>query len=155
MSKCTFLVGPPGVGKSTYVDEHSCYLNSHVLSTDNIITQIALAYDMTYDETFKDLIGFAEKVFYRNMQRAIDEGSDILIDRTNLTVKGRKKIIDMLKPHGYTFEAIVFSIPERSEWDRRLASRKGKFISRMIIDSMMENYVEPSVDEGFTLIKYM
>lgn len=155
MSKCTFLVGPPGVGKSTYVDHHGCYVDCYVLSTDNIITQIALAYDMTYDETFKDLIGFAEKVFYRNMQRAIDEGSDILIDRTNLTVKGRKKIIDMLKPHGYTFEAVVFSIPERSEWDRRLASRKGKFISRMIIDNMMENYVEPSVEEGFTLIKYM
>ena len=150
---CKILVGLPGVGKSTYI--HDNYFHYAKLSTDDIISNIADMYNMTYNKAFKDLITFADKLFWSDVEHSAKFGFNMIIDRTNLSIKSRKKLIDLIKPYGYTIDAIVFETPEQSEWERRLASRPNKTIPPAILNSMLISYAAPTLDEGFDSITFV
>ena len=151
MPKCTILVGVPGSGKSTWLQSQ---YNYYVASTDNIIEQIVGGFDMTYNEGFKDLINFAEKVMWKELETFVKLGWNIAIDRTNLSVKSRKRFIDFLKPYGYEFDAVVFPTPETEEWAKRL-HRPGKTIPDHVLESMADNIEMPTKEEGFTNITFL
>ena len=162
MPKCTMLVGVPASGKSTW--HHIKYgdydKNDYIASTDMIIQDIASNYGMTYNEGFKELISFAEKVMWRQITSYLMRGSDFIIDRTNLTAKARKKFIDKLKLHRYEIECVVF--PEvgskalsHEEWKRRLNSRHGKSIPQEALDRMVNSYEIPLMSEGFSNIIFI
>lgn len=159
MPKCTFLVGVPGSGKSTWLKDQELW--TLIVSTDNIIDELAETYGLTYNEVFKDTIRFAELVMNNEMDKAIAYGdANFHIDRTNLTVKSRRKFIEKLKPHGYEFEAVVFPLPgteklPTEEWFRRLDSRSGKTIPGYILSSMIEHYEPPTEAEGFSKITFL
>lgn len=159
MPKCTILVGVPASGKSTWLDnKYGVFCN--VASTDNVITRIASDYGMTYDEGFKELIGFAEKIMWRQITSYQMRGMDFIIDRTNLSAKSRKKFIDKLKLHRYRIECIVFPMPgtenlSTEEWNRRLDSRTGKTIPAHVLSSMIEHYEAPTEAEGFSNIIFL
>ena len=157
MPKCIFLVGVPAAGKSTYVDA-TFFFNDRdpeyfsIQSTDAIITDIAAEYGYTYDQAFNDLIKFADRVFWDGIIHCAEHGISMVIDRTNLSVKSRKRIIDMIKTHDYELEAVVFPTPEASEWQRRLDSRPGKTIPKHILESMAKSFSVPTETEGFNKI---
>lgn len=161
MPNCIMLVGAPGVGKSTWCEnlvlqwekerkwENDADYNPCLLSTDYYIERLAVMFDLTYNEAFQDVIKFAEKIMWRDAANASNDKVDVYVDRTNMSVKARKKFIDFFKPHGYTFDAIVFELPEKAEWERRLSSRPGKIIPQNVLDSMIKNFEMPSHEEGF------
>ncbi len=158
MPKCTFLIGVPGSGKSTWLQEHMPMAN--VMSTDIVIENVARSYGMTYNEGFKELISFADKVMWRHITLAHMRQEDYVIDRTNLTAKSRKKFIDKLKLHRYEIEAVVFPLPgteklSEEEWNRRLDSRSGKTIPAHVLSSMIEHYEVPTEAEGFSKITFL
>lgn len=153
MPKCTILVGVPGSGKSTWLFNQDYVEDRYIASTDDIIQSIAFGFGMTYDEGFKDLIKFAEKVMWKELADFAEDGERIYIDRTNLTAKSRKKFIDFLKPYGYEFEAVYFETPETDEWARRLY-RPGKTIPDHVLESMADNIEIPTMDEGFATILF-
>lgn len=157
MPKCYILIGVPGSGKSTWIAKQDIdpLTPTYIASTDNIIDEIAHDYHMTYDEAFKDLIKFAEKVMWAELAVAAEVGDTIYVDRTNMSEKSRKKFIDFLKPYGYIFEAVNFETPEGDEWDRRLASRPGKTIPKYVLESMEKNYEIPLMREGFRYITFI
>ena len=157
MPKCIMLVGVPASGKSTWCRRK---IITYVASTDNIISEVASNYGMTYDEGFKELIGFADKVMWRTINACMMRQLDFTIDRTNLTAKARKKFIDKLKLHRYEIECWVF--PEvgsealsHEEWKRRLNSRKGKSIPQEVLDKMIDSYEIPLKSEGFDNIIFL
>lgn len=152
MPKCTMLVGVPGSGKSTWIQEYMPMAN--VMSTDIVIENVARSYGMTYNEGFKELISFAERVMWRHITLAHMRQEDYVIDRTNLSAKSRKKFIDKLKLHGYDIECVVFHTPEPEEWKRRLDSRPGKNIPQEALDRMVDSYEIPLMSEGFTSITF-
>jgi hypothetical protein len=96
------------------------------------------------------LISFAEKVFLDDLFVAWQENSNIYIDRTNLSVKSRKRIMDRLP--GYEFKAIVFPKPEKLEWEKRLNSRPGKNIPADALIDMEKKFILPTYEEDFTEI---
>lgn len=153
MPKCTFLIGVPGSGKSTWLAQQGELENTMAISTDDIISQIAHEYEMTYDEAFWDLTKFAEKVMWRSLEDSAYFEDHIIIDRTNLSRKSRARFIKFLQ--GYEFEAVVFPTPESEEWNRRLNSRPGKTIPLNVLQSMAKNFDEPSEAEGFSKITYI
>jgi len=154
MPKCTMLVGVPASGKSWYRTKYYGP-DANVASTDNTIEEVASNYGMTYNEGFKELIGFAEKIMWRQITSYQMRGSDFIIDRTNLTAKGRARFIQKLKLHGYEIECLVFPTPEPEEWKRRLDSRRGKTIPQEALDRMMNSYEVPLMREGFDKITFM
>jgi predicted kinase len=150
MPKCTFLVGVPGSGKSTWFEKTQV---GQLISSDEIIESVAAEYEMSYNEVFQDLIKFADKAMWRNLELCAQDQEDVVIDRTNLTVKSRKRFMNFLK--GYEFEAFVFPTPEETEWRRRLDSRPGKTIPAHVLVSMLKNFESPTEKEGFSKITYV
>ena len=148
MKTCYILIGVPASGKSTWLSEEG--VDAEVLaSSDNTIEVVAARYGMTYSQGFKTLIDFAQLVFENDLKTAIKDNLNIVIDRTNLTPKVRKRFIDMFKKAGYKITAIYFETPQQAEWDRRIKSRPGKEIPDYVLKSMSLNFTIPSLEEGF------
>jgi predicted kinase len=150
------LVGPPGVGKSTWV-EKEFQGECTIISSDAIIQAVADDEGKTYNDVFQKYIKVADKLMWQEFDSAVSNGCyPIVIDRTNMSVKSRAKIFERLKNfhkgHGYTIEAVVFALPEKKEWDRRLASRPGKTIPDFVIKNMVASFEMPTVQEGFNSI---
>ena len=154
MPKCTILVGVPGSGKSTWYDKNKTATTA-VIGTDNTIDFLASLYGFTYNEIFSEAIRFADKVMVKQLLWNAERGNDIVIDRTNMSAKARKQFIDKLKKYGYTFECVVFPVPEPEEWKRRLDSRPGKTIPQEAIDRMVDSYICPTAAEGFEKITFI
>lgn len=143
-------MGPPAAGKSTWIYKNMLMHNNFVASSDQIIEEIANDYDLSYNECFKNLIGFADQVFWHNLKLANFDGENVIIDRTNMSVKSRKRYFELFKD--YEFHAVVFPAPEKKEWDRRLNSRPGKNIPEEVIAGMLKSFEMPTIEEGFSSI---
>ena len=142
------LIGLPGVGKSTFrqkIDE-----NAVVLSTDDWIQEKADWEGTTYDAIWRRDIKQAESAMRVAYAQAVKDRANIIVDRTNLTVKSRRGWLAPL-PKDYFKMALVFETPDEIEHARRL-QRPGKFIPPIVMDGMKERFVQPSLEEGFDLI---
>lgn len=148
MKTCKILVGLPATGKSTYSLYETLDFHYKILSTDSIVEEIGGRFGFTYNEIWKYAINLATKIYNTNMDNCIKNNVSCFIDRTNLTKASRKIIIDKFKSNGYRIEAIVFSKPSDEEWERRLASREGKHISKDVLEAMEARYEEPELSEG-------
>jgi predicted kinase len=146
MPTCYILIGLPGVGKSTWLQESQDFIPGFV-SSDAIIENIARELGYTYDDIFSDIIKFADRVFWDYVKHCGSVDGDFAVDRTNLSRKSRKKIMDALP--GYEFVAVEFAKPDETEWRRRLNSRKGKTIPEHVLRSMESSYQPATLEEGF------
>ena len=151
---CHMLIGIPGGGKSTWVKDNIFDSNTAILSTDHIIEKIAKATDLTYNEVFEDSIGEATKIFFFTIAKAVAAGNNMVIDRTNLTKKSRKKILDLI-PDDYLKVAVVVNCSDDFVLANRLANRPGKNIPHHVIENMKKTFEEPSLDEGFISITHI
>jgi predicted kinase len=154
--KIYMLVGVPASGKSTWT-EKEFQGDCHVVSTDKIIDEIAFETGRTYDQVFSQYMKVAEKMMWEEFDKYIEGGySPIVVDRTNMSVKSRRKFFERLKNfhrnHRYEIEAVVFKTPEETEWNRRLNSRVGKTIPQHVLESMARSYEQPRLTEGFTKV---
>lgn len=153
MPRCTILVGLPATGKSTWLNfpNGRAY---NVLSSDDIIEHVGRNHgSMTYNEAWPLLNKFAEAAFFNKLKSTAEFKVDCYIDRTNLTVKSRRRIIDIFKPHNYYFEAVVFEIPPLHIWEQRLNNRPGKSIPNEVLVNMKNMFQMPTEDEGFLTIR--
>lgn len=156
MTILTMMVGLPASGKSYWAEKFMMeqtarsYGGYRLHSSDMILEEIAKDAGMTYDEVFKGNIKIADKLFWQELQASIDNQEKIIVDRTNLTAKSRKRIIDMAKPKDYLISAEVFETHfyDNAKWKEFLLAREGKTIAPHIIGSMMFNYETPTYAEG-------
>lgn len=153
MQKYLYLmVGMPACGKSTWVEQN--FFDGLIISSDAIIEFYAKSEGKTYDQVFSKYIDKASKQFFETLQAGFEKGlPKILVDRTNLSFKSRKKILDMV-PKDYKKIAIVVTCSEATQ-DARLAARPGKSIPRGIIKSMRETFRWPVCSEGFDDITFI
>jgi gluconate kinase len=77
---------------------------------------------------------------------------DIVWDQTSTTVKSRARKFNMLP--NYEHIAVVFRTPNLDELKKRLASRPGKDVPWEVVQGMLDNWEEPTLEEGFTEIWY-
>jgi predicted kinase len=121
-----------------------------VLSTDNVIEQIAKERNTSYSSIFKEVYGQANTVMYDNLRYCIENQLPFVWDQTNLTPKSRKSKLDKI-PSDYKKIAICFEIDEEEFIKRNtIRAATGKNISLSIYQSMMSTYVRPSSSEGFS-----
>jgi predicted kinase len=151
---CHILIGPPASGKSTWISKNVDLHNFEVLSTDQLIEDYAKMLGKTYNNVFNDYIDQATKTFFNKINIMVTYNKNIIIDRTNMTVKSRNKILDLI-PEDYVKVAIVFECSDQQEYIKRLNSRPGKVIPWNVIESMKKSYQPPSEEEGFRTIVYI
>ncbi len=162
---CTVMVGLPGLGKSTLVeDQRKVYeridMDLFVYSTDGILERIAAFLGKTYDDVFKKHIKSATAEADIDLAYAIKERQDIIWDQTNLGAKKRAKIINRMRQAGYDVECECIVPPEsdydgsKEDWVERLANRPGKTIPDNILYNMMDSFVMPKVEEGFERVAF-
>lgn len=138
------LVGLPGSGKSTIVE--SCYKRYTPVSRDACLME--LSGDLSYDAAWKAVDqAKVDKNFEKVFNDAINRKEDLIIDRTNLTYKGRKKFITRLKKAGYdvTIQVVLANV---STILARNRNRTGKNISQDVIFRMMMSFEMPFASEG-------
>jgi predicted kinase len=75
---------------------------------------------------------------------------DVVWDQTSTSVKPRAKKLRMAPAH-YTKIAVVFKTPP-SALHAKMLDRPGKTIPEYVMRSMIDNFVYPTVEEGFDKI---
>jgi predicted kinase len=153
MPKCYQLIGVPGSGKTTWVNNQDWAITCAYISTDKWVEIYAKEVGKTYSEVFTNFMPTAVDLMAKEVNVARDMGRDIIWDQTSTTVKSRAKKFAMLPD--YEHIAVVFKTPEHKELIRRLWSRPGKEIPEHVIASMIASWDEPTEDEGFTEIRYV
>ncbi len=148
--KLYMLVGVPGAGKSTWVNNQDWSKDCVYISTDMWVEMEAERVGKTYTEIFQEYMPKAVEMMTIQVQLARDKGLDIIWDQTSTTIATRAKKLRML-PDYYSI-AVVFRTPEMEELHKRLASRPGKVIPLEVLDNMIANWQEPALDEGFQQI---
>lgn len=145
------LIGPPGSGKSTWRAKYlaNAVRASTVVSSDDLIDEFAEQHGVTYSKAFH-MVNMKDIVRRVNMQLsdAIREGQDIIVDRTNMTAGGRRKVLSQTG-NRYKKVAVVFNVP-RDELNRRLDARRiatGKGIPAHVVDDMLASFVAPEIGE--------
>ena len=146
------MVGLPGSGKSTWTMEDTPNL-SVILSSDGYIEAWAREEGKTYDEVFQDKIKEASQKFEKDLTEFINSGSNIIIDRTNLTTTTRKRYLNKL-PSDYEKVAVVMKTHALEAY-MRMRKRKGKVVPEEKFIKMVESYEEPTLAEGFDRIIYV
>ena len=153
------LVGPPGVGKSTFIKQYLNHIgmakmNFHVASTDDIIEKIAAENGRTYSETFHNV---NQKLIKKEMEvgikQAFQDNISIIHDQTNMSRKSRaSKLINI--PDNYQKICLNFILDEKVLMERldNRAKLTGKTIPQFVMKSMLNNYEVPTEAEGFNLI---
>jgi predicted kinase len=150
MPRCYQLIGVPGAGKSTWIENQIWALGMFVVSTDNLVEAYAQQQGKTYSEVFDEYMPTAVKLMAKDVADAREAGKDIIWDQTSTTVKSRQRKFNMLPD--YEHIAVVFATPEPAELDRRLNSRPGKNIPWNVMQGMIKHFEEPTEEEGFSEI---
>ena len=141
------LVGVPGSGKTSWVKNQKWASDCAYVSTDKWIEAYALDAGKTYSEVFEDRMPMAVNMMCEDVYDAEACDKDIIWDQTSTSVSTRAKKIKML-PDYYKI-AVVFKTPSEEELKRRLASRPGKNIPWDVMERMIGNWEEPTLEEGF------
>jgi predicted kinase len=147
-------VGLPGSGKSTeaksFIENPENAEIFAYLSTDDIIEKFATQWGKTYDEVWAEHIAKAEALLQERLRFAVKDGVSILWDRTNLSVKSRRRVLSQI-PASYDKVAVYFVIDEELR-QQRLLQRPGKTIPKHVDEQMQRSFVIPTKEEGFDRI---
>ena len=150
MPKCYQLVGVPGSGKTTWINNQDWAMTCAYISTDKFVDLYAQEVGKTYSEVFTEFMPRAVELMAQEVVVARESGRDVIWDQTSTTLASRARKFGMLPD--YEHIAVVFATPEHKELEQRLKSRPGKEIPEHVIASMIAGWDEPTEEEGFTQI---
>ena len=148
------LIGPVLSGKSTWIKNN--YPNVNVISRDEIVMEITGTrdYNKAFDTVDHKVV---DKVLVERLTEVNTTKTSTIVDMTNMTVKRRRKTLQYFDDTFYKV-AVVFPILSDEEYQRRNIYRninENKWISPVVITSMIDSYQEPTTDEGFNDIIFL
>lgn len=183
MRLCEFVVlsGLPGSGKSTFVDwafrsrgawhpidleaafeswrdnGGRSFQTSVILSSDHLIETWGEEEGLLYPEAFPKFVTAAAKLFNRNLEVAIDNGFDVIVDRTALTKRSRASLLARLQQnkknrdlYRTTLVAIGYDLEVALQRNALRTLPNGSLkIEPSLIEDMAENMEKPVDAEGF------
>ena len=120
MNKLYVLVGVPGSGKSTWVQNQEWAKDIPVVSTDRFVEAYAKEQGKTYSEVFEEYMPIAVRLMANQALICQANKLDVIWDQTSTTVATRAKKIRML-PNYYKI-AVVFKTPDTAELVKRSIS---------------------------------
>jgi predicted kinase len=147
MPKCYQLIGIPASGKSTWIKNQIWALGLTIISTDAFVEDYARKQGKTYSEVFKDYMPTAVNLMAEQVVFAREHEHTVIWDQTSTTLASRTRKFNMLPD--YEHIAVVFKTPDFDVLKDRLASRPGKEIPWEVVQGMIDNWEEPTLEEGF------
>jgi predicted kinase len=135
------LVGLPGCGKSTYLNQ----IGATGLSSDAVR---GILIDDETNQTIHDRV--FQTVRYLLRQRLELQRPVTYIDATSLTPQERAPYIAIGRAYGCEVEALFFDVPV--EVCRERNRSRGRIVPDEAMELMAAKLVPPSVEEGFTLV---
>jgi predicted kinase len=160
------LIGPPAVGKSTWIKRTFADRKPYVISRDDVVDMVAEEIGVTYNEMFnsreekvKQANKKVDRIVSENIQNARFSGKDIVVDMTNLTTSRRASNSRAIQgvENEYKKIAVLFNFNDkqllfqtakkRSELIKSLG--KNKDISMGVLSSMINSFQEIQSDENF------
>lgn len=145
---CVLLAGLPGSGKTTFRKDLIAALDADpvVISTDDIIIDIAQREGLTYQGAFLSIQGRnLAKDAYELTVYARKHGYPLIIDQVNPTVKARQKKLRWI-PNNY-WKVGVYCAVDRDTAAERIEKRGVHGASMDVHDKMREIFVEPTSQE--------
>lgn len=166
--KIFVLVGPPSVGKSSWIESQFGQQQPYIISRDEIVKDVAKQFGLTYDDMFVTTpdpkIARANEIInsllYKRMKQADSSGKDIVVDMTNMTMRARKRALEAIsgKEKQYKKIAVVFNFEGVEDLIVQLSNKRAKIASEMgdpktvpehAIRNMFRSYQQVSPQEGF------
>ena len=139
--RIVLLIGLPGSGKSTYLEQ----LSSTALSSDAVRQLLA---DDATDQTIHSRV-FAT-IRYLLRQRLAVGRPVTYIDATHLTIDERRPYIRIAQWYGCEVEAIFFDVP--LEICRERNALRARVVPDEAMAVMAAKLVPPAVGEGFSRV---
>jgi len=149
----TVMIGVPCSGKSTHLQNRVKSVNKDdcpvVISSDNIIDDLP---GVNYNEKFKSAdFEQIEKQMMTEFQTAAYRAKDIIVDRTNMSKKSRRRFVSAARQNknNYFVECIVMctGLDEIMLRNECRANTDGKRIPDYVLHNMMKAFSFPMLDE--------
>lgn len=148
MNTLHILMGTPGSGKSTWIQNH---LDEHTvwISRDDVRFSM-VAEDEEYFSKEKQVF----KEFIRRIDNALENGYDVFADATHLNKASRNKLLRAVNHKLALNVDVIWIKTPLSECIYRNDNRKGtrSFVPRSVIRRMFYQIEKPEFEEGFDTI---
>ncbi|MDX8383145.1 MAG: AAA family ATPase [Ghiorsea sp.] len=139
----TVLVGPPRCGKSTWGKNNRT--NETIISSDNLIMETVEG--ATYNEKWENAdMSEITDLMHTEFKLALKAKNDIIVDRTNMSKKSRRRFISVAKQNGYFIRCVVFHTGLKTLYARARIDPQ-KIISYAVIDRMVKSFGYPLKNE--------
>lgn len=144
------FIGNVGSGKS--IIARKLALKDYVVVNMDKIQEMIGGYRYgLYDVGKKEIYQKAEEII---IETALKINYSVIIDRTNMDKKRRKRFIDIGKKYANEIIAYNWGIGENDCLERRIDNSRGipRRIWKEVYESMRKSYEEPELEEGFDKI---
>ena len=167
-NKLYVLIGPPGVGKTTFIKNNFANEEINILSRDILVEKIAEENGKTYNDMFentpeiKALNSIVSEQLEKNMEEYSRQSKTVVVDMTNMNKRSRMlalnkfSSLDFFKvavdftPDISLFEPLLKINQNRDEELKKIGKRKN--ISDVVLKQMFNRYEPPTEEEGFNRI---
>lgn len=145
------LVGNIGTGKSLFAKRFALRENAVIINMDSIQASMSGGIYGRYLPELKPLYRSVEEYLIRE---AINEGHNIVIDRTNIDIKTRKRYFDLTSIFDCEYHAYDFGGGTNDSRNRRFENPRGISDDTWndVYLNFYKKYERPMIGEGFSRV---
>lgn len=153
MTTMNIFIGNIGSGKSV-IARKLAYYGAVVFNMDTYQSMLSGGEYGAYDPAKKDIYQEGENITIR---KALEAGLSVVVDRTNMDRKRRKRFIDIGKEYGAEIVANTWGAGSEKNMINRMKNPRGipQRKWKEVFDFMKKSYEPPMAEEGFDFILEM